>query len=119
MFYPFSSVAKKNNKWYNIEKSIGGIIIKTIQFPYGKTTMSCSFDEKSLTGVLTSSIEEYVPTADPVTLVQQALANPVNSAPLSQLADEPDIRKTMALFMGRDRNATASDQGSPRSCCGS
>ncbi len=60
--------------------------MKTIQFPYGKTTMSCSFDEKSLTGVLTSSIEEYVPTADPVTLVQQALANPVNSAPLSQLA---------------------------------
>ncbi len=60
--------------------------MKTVHFPYGKTTLSHSFTEQELAAVLTSSIEEYVPAADPVTLVQQALAAPVGSAPLCQLA---------------------------------
>lgn len=59
---------------------------REIVFPYGKTQLKHSFDEKELSGVLTSSIEEYVPEKDENELVLEAMANPVGSEKLSELA---------------------------------
>ena len=60
--------------------------MKKISFPYGKGSMEYAFDENELSGVLTSSIEEYMPEADEEELVKKALEEPVNSPKLSQLA---------------------------------
>ena len=60
--------------------------MKKISFPYGKGSMEYAFDENELSGVLTSSIEEYMPEADEEELVKKALEEPVNSPRLSQLA---------------------------------
>ena len=60
--------------------------MKKICFPYGKGSMEYAFDENELSGVLTSSIEEYNPEADEEELVKKALEEPVNSPKLSQLA---------------------------------
>ena len=38
--------------------------MKQIQFPYGKTKLTYSFEEDALAGVLLSKIGEYVPAAD-------------------------------------------------------
>lgn len=59
---------------------------KEIFFPYGKEKLKYSFDEKELAGILTSSIEEYEPQADEVTLVKRALETPIGSPKLSELA---------------------------------
>ena len=55
-------------------------------FPYGKEKLSYKFTEGELEGVLTSSIEEYVPEADEVALVKKALEAPTGSEKLSELA---------------------------------
>ena len=59
---------------------------KEILFPYGKEKLKYSFDEKELSGVLTSSIEEYTPDSDETTLVKKALEEPIGSPKLSELA---------------------------------
>ncbi|MBR2907086.1 MAG: nickel-dependent lactate racemase [Clostridia bacterium] len=56
-----------------------------VVFPYGKEKVEHTFGDE-LVGVLTSSIEEYVPTAGESDLVREAMANPVGSEPLSVLA---------------------------------
>lgn len=60
--------------------------MKEIIFPYGKEKLHFSFDEKEIAGVLTSSIEEYTPEADEITLVRNAMASPEGSEKLSVLA---------------------------------
>ena len=60
--------------------------MKKLSFPYGQTHMQYEFDEKELAGVLTSSIEEYVPEADGQELVRRALESPVASKKLSELS---------------------------------
>lgn len=60
--------------------------MKKLFFPYGKTQLDYEFDEKELVGVLTSSIEEYVPECDGQELVKRALENPVASQKLSELS---------------------------------
>ena len=60
--------------------------MKTVSFPYGKKTVSCSFADHELQGILTSSIAHYVPSADPETLVKEALAHPIGSPALRDLA---------------------------------
>lgn len=45
---------------------------KKILFPYGKEALSYEFDSSELSGVLTSSIEEYIPESDEQTLVKKA-----------------------------------------------
>ena len=62
--------------------------MKEILFPYGKEKLSYKFESKELAGVLTSSIEEYEPEFDEITLVKNALENPIGSAKLSELAKE-------------------------------
>ncbi len=59
---------------------------KELLFPYGKEKLCYEFDEKELSGVLTSSIEEYKPEADEITLVKKALEEPIGSLKLSELA---------------------------------
>ncbi|MBQ8758345.1 MAG: nickel-dependent lactate racemase [Clostridia bacterium] len=59
---------------------------KEILFSYGKEKLKYSFDEKELAGILTSSIEEYEPQADEITLVKRALENPIGSPKLSELS---------------------------------
>ncbi len=60
--------------------------MKKLLFPYGQTHLEYEFDEKELVGVLTSSIEEYVPAADGYELVKRALEAPVASKKLSELS---------------------------------
>jgi len=57
-----------------------------ILFPYGKETLSYVFNSKELSGVLTSSIEEYSPKFDETTLVKNALEEPIGTKKLSELA---------------------------------
>ena len=57
-----------------------------VVFPYGKGKLVHTFDDSELIGVLTSSIEEYKTDKTGEELVREALANPVDSAPLSELA---------------------------------
>ncbi len=62
--------------------------MKKISFPYGRKHLEYTFDDAELKGVLTSSIEEYKPTATGAELVQSALENPIGSLPLSELAKD-------------------------------
>ncbi len=59
---------------------------KEILFPYGKEKLGYKFDLKELSGILTSSIEEYKPEVDGTALVKKALEEPIGSAKLSELA---------------------------------
>ena len=60
--------------------------MKKLFFPYGQTQLDYEFDEKELIGVLTSSIEEYVPECDEHELVARALESPIGSQKLSELS---------------------------------
>ena len=60
--------------------------MKTISFPYGKSHLEYTFEENELQAVLTSSIEEYKPELSGAELVDNALQNPIGSAPLWELA---------------------------------
>lgn len=62
--------------------------MREILFPYGKTSLSYCFKDEELFGVLTSSIEEYQPAMGGEELVKQALASPVGSPRLSELAKD-------------------------------
>ena len=62
------------------------IIMQEILFPYGKEKLSYQFEVQELSGVLTSSIEEYKPEFDETALVKNALENPIGSVKLSELA---------------------------------
>lgn len=63
--------------------------MKQIQFPYGKSKLAYSFAESALAGVLTSAIGEYEPEGCPEELVKRALAAPIGSARLGELARLP------------------------------
>lgn len=58
----------------------------TLTLPYGKTSVTHTFEDTDLSAVLTSSIEEYTPEAEENELVLRAMANPVGSARLCELA---------------------------------
>lgn len=60
--------------------------MKEILFPYGKTKLAYSFEEKELAGVLTTDLERYVPKGTPRELVEKALQNPIGTPPLKELA---------------------------------
>ncbi len=60
--------------------------MKEIRFPYGKTYLIHSFDESELTGVLTSDISEYDPGVSGDELIRRAMAEPIGSPKLSDLA---------------------------------
>lgn len=62
--------------------------MKKIEFPYGKKEISCTFSDDELSAVLTSSIEEYMPSLGETELVAKALQNPIASPGLSELAKD-------------------------------
>lgn len=59
--------------------------MKTIAFPYGKEKLSFTFGDE-LCAVLEPSINEYAPEADGAELVRHAMAAPIGSQRLSELA---------------------------------
>lgn len=60
--------------------------MKTVHFPYGKEHLAHDFNENEL--VATLEIKEYKPTLTPEQLVENALANPVGTLPLCELAKD-------------------------------
>ena len=58
----------------------------TIKFPYGKKFLEYDFSGERLLGTLTSSIHGYRAKADGLTLVREAMAAPIGSPKLSELA---------------------------------
>ena len=60
--------------------------MKNISFPYGQTHLDYEFRDEELAGVLTSSIEEYIPEFDGKELVRRALQSPVESESLCDLS---------------------------------
>ena len=59
--------------------------MKEILFPYGKEKISYTFGDE-LSALLEPSINEYVPEADGTELVLRAMADPIASPRLSELA---------------------------------
>ena len=57
-----------------------------IQFPYGKKKLGLEIPEARFQGMLDSALERFVPDLSEEALVEEALRNPVGSAPLSVLA---------------------------------
>ena len=60
--------------------------MKKISFPYGQTHLDYEFKDDELAGVLTSSIEEYIPEFDGKELVRRALQSPVESENLCDIS---------------------------------
>lgn len=60
--------------------------MKKISFPYGQTHLDYEFRDEELAGVLTSSIEEYIPEIDGKELVRRALQSPMESESLCDLS---------------------------------
>ena len=57
-----------------------------VKFPYGKNKLSYSFEESRLAGVLEPSIASYIPEAEGRELISRAMACPIGSQKLSELA---------------------------------
>ena len=60
--------------------------MKTVTFPYGKSTLSHDFTDSELLGVLTSDLHGYQPPKDGRLLVKEAMQNPIGSPTLGELA---------------------------------
>jgi len=60
--------------------------LKEIKFPYGKGYLTHTFDESQLSGILSSDINEYDPGMNEHELVRVAMASPIGSLTLSELA---------------------------------
>lgn len=60
--------------------------MKTIQIPYYTSHMELHVDEANLKAVVTAKIHDYKPAKSEEELVRDALANPIGSQPLWQLA---------------------------------
>lgn len=57
-----------------------------VNFPYGKEMVSADLPESRLQGVLVSNLHHYTPKGTQQELVEQALQNPIGTAPLCELA---------------------------------
>ena len=57
-----------------------------LKLPYGQTFLPLDVPDNRLQGVLTSGLQEYVPAAPPAELVERALAAPIGTPPLRELA---------------------------------
>ena len=57
-----------------------------ISIPYGRTRLQAEIPDERIRGVLKSHLEEYVPALSQEQLVAQALANPIGTATLEELA---------------------------------
>ena len=57
-----------------------------LSFPYGRDFVKFEVADERLQGVLVSQLHHYVAKKDPLSLVEEALANPIGSQKLSELA---------------------------------
>jgi len=57
-----------------------------IKLPYGKINKEVEIEDARLQGVLLSQTHEYTPEKGETELVEDAVNNPTNSPPLSELA---------------------------------
>ncbi len=57
-----------------------------IKFPYGRDTLSLDIPESRHAGTLLSQMHSYVPDKSPIELVRRAMANPIGTERLSELA---------------------------------
>ena len=57
-----------------------------ISVPYGRTRCTADIPDQHIRGVLCSQLESYIPAMGESELVEHALANPIGSAPLEELA---------------------------------
>ena len=57
-----------------------------IKLPYGKTFQETEIDDSRIQGILTSHLEEYHPEEDQLTIVKEAMASPIESKKLKELA---------------------------------
>ena len=62
----------------------------TLVFPFGKEKIEYTIEDTRLQAVLTSGLSEYIPAADGAALVKAAMAEPIGSARLSELARGKD-----------------------------
>ena len=60
--------------------------MNTVKFPYGKDCLSYDFSSESFLGTLTSSLHDYTPSASPEELVLCAMASPIGTKRLADLA---------------------------------
>ena len=60
--------------------------MNAVRFPYGKDSLTYDFTGENFNGTLVSGLHNYVPEADGLTLVERALAAPVGTDRLSELA---------------------------------
>ena len=58
----------------------------TIRFPYGRESLSYDFSDERLCGVLTSALHDYAPDGTGAELVLRAMADPIASPTLRELA---------------------------------
>ena len=61
-----------------------------ISIPYGRTHLTAQLSDAQVEAVLKSRLESYVPTAGETQLVEAALADPIGSAKLEELAAGKD-----------------------------
>ena len=57
-----------------------------LSFPYGKEFLNLDIADERVQGVLVSNLHHYTAEKDPLSLVEDALANPIGSKKLSELA---------------------------------
>lgn len=57
-----------------------------IKLPYGKTFQETEIEDSRIQGILTSHLEEYHPEDDQLTIVKEAMASPIESKKLKELA---------------------------------
>ena len=57
-----------------------------IEIPYGKTVLSADIPDVRVSAVLNNRLHDYEPLAAADELVEQALASPISSPPLCELA---------------------------------
>lgn len=60
--------------------------MKTIKIPYYTSTLDLHVDEKNLEAVITAKTDEYDAGKSEAALVEEALANPIGTPPLRELA---------------------------------
>jgi len=62
--------------------------VTEVLFSYGKRKLSYQFQNNELAGILTSSIEEYIPATSGKALVKAAMEDPIGTPKLRELAKD-------------------------------
>ena len=60
--------------------------MSVVQFPYGKEYLSYDFSKERFQGTLVSGLHDYQPKAQGIPLIKAAMADPIGSPRLSELA---------------------------------